>query len=421
MTLQETVAEIKRQGGLVYVPHPFDRHALGPRLRAPAADPRRRRRDRGLQPARGDRRLQRGGRALRRQVPDRRRAPARTRTSPRASARCASGCATSTGPQEFLQSLRDADILTRPTSLLYVQALKFLQTRATPAPARRASAARRVKRALRRHCGGRDGRGGSRGRARAPAVDPRRAAGAQLLMHRQGQARAPSKPSGSMPVTDDEIREKYLERAIRELNTLTRELQACPHCPRGNLMPVLGSGHPQADIMLLKYAAAALGDRGGRRLLRPRRRRADEVAQAPLDRSARRLRHAVRQVPAQRRLAGRPRLRRAGRRGDRDRAAEDHRRDGRRGAGRARRAGHPARARRCSRAWARSSSSRRRSTPCTCPTSTTRSTSRTPSARSGRPSACSASGTPHSRRIEAGRAQTVRTILPSLPPAAKRS
>jgi uracil-DNA glycosylase family 4 len=57
-----------------------------------------------------------------------------------------------------------------------------------------------------------------------------------------------------MPVTDDEIREKYLERAIRELNTLTRELQACPHCPRGNLMPVLGSGHPQADIMLLKHS-----------------------------------------------------------------------------------------------------------------------------------------------------------------------
>jgi uracil-DNA glycosylase len=58
-----------------------------------------------------------------------------------------------------------------------------------------------------------------------------------------------------MPATDDEIREKYLERAIRELNQLTRELQACPHCPRGNLMPVLGSGHPQADIMLLKHAA----------------------------------------------------------------------------------------------------------------------------------------------------------------------
>ncbi|WP_041730082.1 uracil-DNA glycosylase family protein [Conexibacter woesei] len=57
-----------------------------------------------------------------------------------------------------------------------------------------------------------------------------------------------------MPVTtDDEIREKYLERAIRELNQLTRELQSCPHCPRGNLMPVLGSGHPQADVFMIKY------------------------------------------------------------------------------------------------------------------------------------------------------------------------
>ena len=56
-----------------------------------------------------------------------------------------------------------------------------------------------------------------------------------------------------MPVTDDEIREKYLERAIRELNSLTRDLQGCTHCPRGNLMPVLGSSHPQADIMLLKH------------------------------------------------------------------------------------------------------------------------------------------------------------------------
>ncbi|MGB2709982.1 MAG: uracil-DNA glycosylase family protein [Conexibacter sp.] len=57
-----------------------------------------------------------------------------------------------------------------------------------------------------------------------------------------------------MPMTDDEIREKYLERAIRELNQLTHELQSCPHCPRGNLMPVLGSGHPQADVMMIKYA-----------------------------------------------------------------------------------------------------------------------------------------------------------------------
>src|ERR1700736_6007619 len=73
-------------------------------------------------------------------------------------------------------------------------------------------------------------------------------------MHGQGQAREPSKLGGSCPPTDDENREKYLERAIRELNSLTRELQACRHCPRGNLMPVLGSGHPQADIMLLKHS-----------------------------------------------------------------------------------------------------------------------------------------------------------------------
>jgi uracil-DNA glycosylase family 4 len=72
----------------------------------------------------------------------------------------------------------------------------------------------------------------------------------------QGQGEQPDTPKsvGGMPATDDEIREKYLERAIRELNHFTRDLQACDRCPRGNLMPVLGSGHPQADVFLLKYA-----------------------------------------------------------------------------------------------------------------------------------------------------------------------
>jgi uracil-DNA glycosylase family 4 len=60
-----------------------------------------------------------------------------------------------------------------------------------------------------------------------------------------------------LPTTDDEIQEKYLERAIRELNELTHRLQDCSHCPRGNLMPVLGSGHPQADMFLLKFAPTA--------------------------------------------------------------------------------------------------------------------------------------------------------------------
>jgi uracil-DNA glycosylase len=72
---------------------------------------------------------------------------------------------------------------------------------------------------------------------------------------RKGATPGSSKRSGPMPATDDEIQEKYLERAIRELNQLTRDLQECDACPRGKLMPVLGSGHPQADIFMVKYAA----------------------------------------------------------------------------------------------------------------------------------------------------------------------
>ena len=74
-------------------------------------------------------------------------------------------------------------------------------------------------------------------------------------MHAAGARADPSNQGSAMPVTDDEIREKYLERAIRELNELTRDLQECEHCPRGNLMPVLGSGHPRADVILLKHSA----------------------------------------------------------------------------------------------------------------------------------------------------------------------
>jgi uracil-DNA glycosylase family 4 len=84
-------------------------------------------------------------------------------------------------------------------------------------------------------------------------------------MHAGGAASGPSKKGPrtaarqevNVPTTDDEIQEKYLERAIRELNQLTHRLQECSHCPRGNLMPVLGSGHPQADILLLKFAPTA--------------------------------------------------------------------------------------------------------------------------------------------------------------------
>ncbi len=146
MTLQETIDEIKRQGGLVYVPHPFDRmhsvpdyeHLLGvlddvdaievfnPRVaisefneealrfalkyRIPAG-------------AGSDAHVPQGLGSVRIRMRD------------------------FDGAEEFLESLRDADIVRNPASLLYVQALKFLQTKAMPSGARRASRDRRVRRA----------------------------------------------------------------------------------------------------------------------------------------------------------------------------------------------------------------------------------------------------------------------------------
>ena len=219
------------------------------------------------------------------------------------------------GPEEFLESLRDADILARPSSLRYaqVQALKFLETQATPPAARRAS-------------------------RRARVAAPSRAATRNDRCRGKENSGGASNPVGGMPATDDEIREKYLERAIRELNHFTRELQACDRCPRGNLMPVLGSGHPQADVFLLKHAPDARGDRGGRRLLRPRGHGADEVAQAARHRPTGRLRHAVREVPGDGHGARRARVRRAAGRGDRDRPAQDRRGHGAGGARRAQRA-----------------------------------------------------------------------------------
>jgi predicted metal-dependent phosphoesterase TrpH len=146
LTLAETVAEIRRQGGLVYVPHPFDRmhavpdyeHLLGvldevdaievfnPRVAIGAFNEEAARFAAKYRIAAGagsDAHVAQGLGSVRVRMRD------------------------FDGPGEFLQSLRDAEIVTRPTSLLYVQALKFLQTRATPASARRAQRARRVRRA----------------------------------------------------------------------------------------------------------------------------------------------------------------------------------------------------------------------------------------------------------------------------------
>jgi hypothetical protein len=149
LTLEETIAEIRRQGGLVYVPHPFDRlHAVpdyehllrvvgdidaievfNPRIAIAAFNEEAVRfagKYRIVGGAGSDSHVARGLGSVRIRMRD------------------------FDGPQEFLESLRDADIIGRPSSLRYaqVQALKFLETRATPPAARRASRRRKVARAV---------------------------------------------------------------------------------------------------------------------------------------------------------------------------------------------------------------------------------------------------------------------------------
>ena len=53
-----------------------------------------------------------------------------------------------------------------------------------------------------------------------------------------------------MPAVSDEIFEKYLQKAIAETNELGDEITRAAGEGR---VPVLGSGHPLADVMLLKY------------------------------------------------------------------------------------------------------------------------------------------------------------------------
>jgi uracil-DNA glycosylase family 4 len=55
-------------------------------------------------------------------------------------------------------------------------------------------------------------------------------------------------------VATDEIYEKYLQKAITEINTLGDEVA---QAGAGTRVPVVGSGHPLADVFLLKYAPRA--------------------------------------------------------------------------------------------------------------------------------------------------------------------
>jgi predicted metal-dependent phosphoesterase TrpH len=127
MSLQETIAEIKRQGGLVYVPHPFDRmhsvpdyeHLLdvvadidilevfNPRIAIDSFNEEAVRfaRKYNIVPGAGsDSHVAQGLGSVRIKLRD------------------------FDGPAEFLQAMRDADIVRKHKNLVYVQALKFLQT-----------------------------------------------------------------------------------------------------------------------------------------------------------------------------------------------------------------------------------------------------------------------------------------------------
>jgi uracil-DNA glycosylase family 4 len=55
-------------------------------------------------------------------------------------------------------------------------------------------------------------------------------------------------------VATDEIFEKYLQKAITEINALGDEVAQAGH---GTRVPVVGSGHPLGDVFLLKYAPRA--------------------------------------------------------------------------------------------------------------------------------------------------------------------
>ncbi len=149
LTLQETISEIKRQGGLVYVPHPFDRlHAvpdyehLLPVLDQVDAievfNPR---------VAIGEFNEEAARFAAKYRIPAGAGSDAHV---PQGLGSVRIRMRDFDGPEEFLESLREADIIRNPANLLYVQALKFLQTKAMPAGARRAARDRRVRRVAER-------------------------------------------------------------------------------------------------------------------------------------------------------------------------------------------------------------------------------------------------------------------------------
>jgi predicted metal-dependent phosphoesterase TrpH len=136
MTMAETIAAIRRQGGLVYVPHPFDRfhsvpdyehlmeivaeidvlEVFNPRVALTAFNEeaeRFARKYRIVPGAGSDSHVAQGLGSVRVRIHD------------------------FDGPAEFLEAMRDADITRKHKNLVYVQALKLLQTTGRPKAAKR--------------------------------------------------------------------------------------------------------------------------------------------------------------------------------------------------------------------------------------------------------------------------------------------
>jgi predicted metal-dependent phosphoesterase TrpH len=145
LTMAETIAEIRRQGGLVYVPHPFDRfhsvpdyenlldmveeidllEVFNPRVALTTFNEEAVRfasKYRIVPAAGSDSHVAQGLGSVRQRIHD------------------------FDGPAEFLEAMRDADITRKHKNLVYVQTLKFLQTTGRPkAPKRRVPDAKPVR------------------------------------------------------------------------------------------------------------------------------------------------------------------------------------------------------------------------------------------------------------------------------------
>jgi predicted metal-dependent phosphoesterase TrpH len=144
MSMRETISAIHSQGGLAYVPHPFDRlhsvpdyeyllkvvedidilEVFNARVAVPAFNEEAARfaaKYRVIAGAGSDSHVPQGLGSVKIRMRD------------------------FEGPKEFMESLRDADILRQRKSLVYLQSLKFLQTRARPGTARRAAQTRRSR------------------------------------------------------------------------------------------------------------------------------------------------------------------------------------------------------------------------------------------------------------------------------------